>query len=91
MNWYYAEGRDRPETIDDISSKKWVYLRRNIVECEREDETNPQIKEKFYSWEEMKISKETYPIYELEVENAANLDYLAMMSDIDLDNDDEGE
>lgn len=94
MNWYYAEGRDRPETIDDTSSKKWVYLRRNIVECEREDETNPQIKEKFYKWEEMKIPKENYPIYELAVQNAANLDYLAMMSDIDLDSgedEDEGE
>ena len=39
----------------------------------------------------MKIPKETYPIYELEIKNAANLDYLAMMSDIDLDNDEEGE
>lgn len=94
MNWYYAEGRDRPETIDDISSKKWVYLRRNIVECEREDETDPTIKEKFYKWEEMKIPKENYPTYELEVQNAANLDYLAMMNDIDLDSgedEDEGE
>lgn len=94
MNWYYAEGRDKPETIDDISSKKWVYLRRNIVECEREDETDPTIKEKFYKWEEMKIPKENYPIYELAVQNAANLDYLAMMSDIDLDSgedEDEGE
>jgi len=94
MNWYYSEGRDRPKTIDSISSKKWVYLRRNIVECEREDETNPQIKEKFYKWEEMKIPKENYPIYELEAQNAANLDYLAMMNDIDLDSgedEDEGE
>lgn len=94
MNWYYAEGRDRPETIDDISSKKWVYLRRNIVECEREDETDPTIKEKFYSYEEMKIRKEDYPIYQLEVQNAANLDYVAMMNDIELDSgedEDEGE
>lgn len=85
MSWYYAEGRDRPKTIDDTSSKKWVYLRRNIVECEREDETDPTINEKFYKWEEMKIPKENYPIYELAMQNAANLDYLAMMSDIDLD------
>ena len=92
MNWYYAEGRDRPLVTDEISSKKWVYVRRNIEEFEREDEIDPTIKEKFYKWEEMKIPKENYPIYELEVQNAANLDYLAMMSDIDIDNDeDEGE
>lgn len=91
MSWYYAEGRDRPLVTDETSSKKWVYIRRNIEEFEREDETDPTIKEKFYKWEEIKIRKEDYPIYQLEVQNAANLDYLAMMSDIDLDNDEEGE
>lgn len=94
MNWYYSEGNERPAIVDEISSKKWVYIRRNIEEFEREDETDPTIKEKFYKWEEMKIPKENYPIYELEVQNAANFDYLAMMSDIDLDSgedEDEGE
>ena len=89
--WYYAEGKERPEIVDKISSKKWVYIRRNVEEFEREDETNPTIKEKFYKWEEMKIRKEDYSIYQLEIQNAANLDYLAMMNDIDLDNDEEGE
>lgn len=83
--WYYAESKERPAIVDKISSKKWVYIRHNIEEFEREDETDPTIKEKFYSYEEMKIPKETYPIYEMEIKNAANLDYLAMMSDIDLD------
>lgn len=91
--WYHAESGDRPETVDQTSSKKWVYLRRNVEEHEREDEQT-RLKILFYSYEEMKIPKENYPIYELEVQNAANLDYLAMMSDIDLDSgedEDEGE
>ena len=88
--WNYAEGKERPALVDETSSKKWVYVRRNIEEFEREDETDPTIKEKFYRWEEQKIPKENYPIYELEVQNAANLDYIAMMSDIDIDNE-EGE
>ena len=88
--WYYAEGKERPAIVDETFSKKWVYIRRNIEEFEREDETDPTIKEKFYKWEEKKIPKENYPIYELEVQNAANLDYIAMMSDIDIDNE-EGE
>jgi len=92
--WYYAEGKERPTIVNETSSKKWIYIRRNIEEFEREDETDPTIKEKFYKWEEMKIPKENYPIYELEAQNAANLDYLAMMNDIDLDSgedEDEGE
>lgn len=88
--WYYAESNERPAIVDETSSKKWVYVRRNIEEFEREDETDPTIKEKFYRWEEMKIRKEDYPIYQSEVQNSANLDYIAMMSDIDIDNE-EGE
>ena len=87
--WYYAEGKECPQTVDSTSSKNWVYVRRNIEEFEREGETDPTIKEKFYRWEEMKIRKEDYPIYQQEQANAANLDYIAMMTDIDLDDDEE--
>ena len=90
--WYEGTSSVYPSLVDTTSSKKWVYVRRNIEEHEREDDEG--IKEKFYKWEEMKIPKDYYPIYELEVQNAANLDYLAMMNDIDLDSgedEDEGE
>lgn len=88
--WYEGTSSVYPSLVDTTSSKKWVYVRRNIEEHEREDDEG--IKEKFYRWEEQKIPKENYPIYELEVQNAANLDYIAMMSNIELDSDeDEGE
>ena len=87
--WYYAEGKERPTIVDEISSKKWVYVRRNIEEFEREDETDPTIKEKFYRWEEMKIRKEDYPIYQLEVQDRADIDYIAMMCDVELETEDE--
>jgi hypothetical protein len=87
--WYRGESSVHPQLVDTTSSKKWVFVRRNIEELEREDEVDPEIKKKYYSYEEMKIPKENYPIYELEVQNAANLDYLAMMGDIDLDNDED--
>lgn len=86
--WYEGTSSVYPSLVDTTSSKKWVYVRRNIEEHESEDDEG--IKEKFYKWEEQKIPKENYPIYELEVQNAANLDYIAMMSDIDIDNE-EGE
>lgn len=87
--WYYAEGKERPAIVDETSSKNWVYVRRNIEEFEREDETDPTIKEKFYRWEEMKMRKEDYPIYQLEVQNAANLDYIAMMTDVEIEGDED--
>lgn len=86
--WYEGTSSVYPSLVDTTSSKKWVYVRRNIEEHERENDEG--IKEKFYKWEEMKIRKEDYPIYQLEVQNSANLDYIAMMSDIDIDNE-EGE
>ena len=84
--WHYAEGKERPAIVDEMSSKKWAYIRRNIEEFEREGETDPTI---FYRWEEIKLPKDTYPIYQQEQANAANLDYIAMMNNIDLDDDEE--
>lgn len=89
MNWYYVESNTRPATIDETSSKKYVYVRRNIEQRERTGETGET--ETYWAWEEQKIPKGDYLIYKIEMQNAANLDYLAMMSDIDLDNEEEGE
>lgn len=66
--WYNGESTIRPVLIDDSSSKVWVYVRRNIEEHEREDETTG-IKETFYSYEEQKVSKEVWGIFEKTVEN----------------------
>lgn len=74
MNWYYSESKNRPRTIDTASSQKWVYIRRNISKCEREDEFHPEIKEEFYSYEEMKIPKDVYSIFEKEMDNSDRLD-----------------
>jgi hypothetical protein len=73
MNWCYAEGKDKPATIDDISSKKWVYIRRDIVENERKIEPDSEIKEKFYRWEEMKVPKDIYDIFRGERDNSNRL------------------
>lgn len=87
--WYYAESNEHPQTVDSISSKNWVYVCRNIEEHERVDEMTGDTVT-YYTFEEMKIPKENYPIYELETQNAANIDYIAMMNDIDLDEEEEG-
>lgn len=66
--WYDGESSVYPALVDSTSSKKWVYVRRNVEEHEREDETTG-IKETFYSYEEQKVPKEVWGIFEKTVEN----------------------
>lgn len=61
MNWYYAEGRDKPLVTDEMSSKKWIYVRRNIEEFEREDETDPTIKRSFIGGRKLNCRKTHIP------------------------------
>lgn len=83
MNWYYAESDIQPSTTDETSSKNWVYIRRNIQQKQRVDEES-QLSTIYYGYEELKLLKSNYPIYQLEAQNSADLDYIAMMADIDL-------
>lgn len=81
LEWYKTESTNRPEEIDKTSSKVYNYIRRNIVETERkfEDETV-----KVYEYEEMKIEKEDFDTYEKLEKQRADIDYIAVMADIEL-------
>ena len=60
--WYKSESTARPEIVDSTSSKVYVYVRKNIEEVEREDEQgNTYI---VYVYDETKIPKEVYSIFE---------------------------
>ena len=60
--WYKSESTSRPELINTTSSKVYVYVRKNIEEVEREDEQgNTYI---VYVYDETKIPKEVYSIFE---------------------------
>lgn len=65
--WYSGTSSIYPSLVDTTSSKKWVYVRRNIEEHEREDEQG--IKEIFYSFEEQKVPKEVWGIFEKAMQN----------------------
>ena len=69
--WYDGESSVYPQLVDTTSSKKWVYVRRNIEEHEREDEQG--IKEIFYSFEETKIPKDVWVIFEKEADNSERI------------------
>jgi hypothetical protein len=69
--WYEGTSSVYPSLVDITSSKKWVYVRRNIEEHEREDDEG--IKEKFYSYEEIKVPKDIYDIFRGERDNSNRL------------------
>lgn len=70
--WNKSESKDRPSIVEANISKKYVYVRRNIREIEREDiEGN---KETFYEYEEIKIPKDVYCIFEAQFEQSSRLD-----------------
>lgn len=69
--WYEVENGTliRPSDIDTTSSRAYVYVRRHIT-LVPEDGENPA----HYRWEEQKIPKEVWPVYEKELAHDAALD-----------------
>ena len=65
--WYKAESSELPSTIDDTSSRVYVYVRKNINIEQRTDESGEIIT--VYVYDEIKISKEVYEIFKLESGN----------------------
>ena len=60
MQSYKVEGTTKPEKIDDISSKNYVYLRENIKMEKRTDEEGKS--ETVYTWDEKKVRKDVYDV-----------------------------
>ena len=60
MQSYKAEGTTKPEKIDDISSKNYVYLRENIKMEKRTDEEGKS--DTVYTWDEKKVRKDVYDV-----------------------------
>lgn len=69
MQMYKAEGKTKPNKIDDTSSKNYVYIRENIKTEKRKDENGKD--ETFYVWNEKKIRKDVYEVV-TEQENLKN-------------------
>lgn len=61
-NWYSGESTVNPALIDTNSSKKYVYVRRNVEQHERIDEMTGDTVT-YYSFEEMKIPRDVYDIF----------------------------
>lgn len=65
--WYKSESTIKPDLIDPVSSRKYVYVRKNITEIRRDDKV-------LYEYDEAKIPKEVYDIFKSQTEANDRLD-----------------
>ena len=90
LNYIKSQSSVKPDLVDTTSSKVVVYLRQNIVENIKTDEMSGK-ETVFYEYEEAKLTKQEYQEYlkELEIidiqQQRADIDYIALMSGIDLE------
>lgn len=67
FNFIKSQSTVKPELVDTTSSKKVVYIRKNIVEIQKDDTT-------FYEYEEAKLTKDEYKEYLAELETQDTLE-----------------
>lgn len=73
-----------PEPTDSTTSRNWIYVRRNVRKEQRTDEGTGETVT-VYIFEEMKVPRNEWELYKAVERNTASIDYIAMMSDIDID------
>lgn len=69
--WYKAEATSDPKAVDSTSSKKYIYLTRNVTTEERVDEQGNA--HTVWVYEETKIDRDFYPIYERQISDEARI------------------
>lgn len=83
MEWQLVESTVKPNELDTTSSKIYNYIRKDIQEKTREDEMSGKTIT-YYEYNEQKIRKEDWNIYEGMTNNSADIVYIAMMTDVEL-------
>ena len=90
INYINSESTIKPEIVDTTSSKKYVYLRKDIIETQKTDELSNKTTT-LYEYQEAKLTKAEYQEYLAELsiidiqQQRADIDYLAIMLGVDLE------
>lgn len=86
--WYKNENGslDKPTALDTESSKIYAFVRKDFEQVEGTEEIPAH-----WQWMELKILKENMSAYKQTETNAANIDYIAMMADIEIPTEEEEE
>ena len=87
--WIKAEANYKPSVVDTATSRIYNYIRRNIHQEQHEDDEGNMLTGWVY--EERKISKENWELYKAIERNSANIDYIAMMADIEIEDGEDDE
>lgn len=72
LNYKKSQSSVYPELIDTTSSKKYVYLRENVVEIQSEEINGESYA--YYEYDEAKLIKEEYEQYLVEMNSAETLE-----------------
>ena len=72
LNYVKSQSSVKPDLVDTTSSKVVVYLRQNIVENIKTDETSGK-ETVFYEYDEAKLTKEEYQEYLKELNGSDTL------------------
>lgn len=85
MAWHTSEsgGPEKPPSIDKVSSKDYVIVRKQFEEIPSYDEEGQPIGT-HWKYLENFVPKESYDSFEQAETNKADIAYIAMMADIDL-------
>lgn len=90
INYIKSESTIKPELVDTTSSKKYVYLRKDIIETQKTDEISNETTT-LYEYQEAKLTKQEYQEYLAELsiidiqQQRADIDYIAIMTGVDLE------
>lgn len=84
--WRSVENSDstKPAEIDTTTSGSVVYIRKNFMEVPSVD-MNGEEDGSHWKYDEMTVLKSEWPTYEQTMKNASNIDYIAMMTDLELE------
>lgn len=90
LNYKKSQSLNKPDLIDTTSSKKYVYLRQNVVEVNSTDEQSGEDRS-YFEYDEAKLTKSEYEEYMKELsildirQQRADIDYIALMTGVDLE------
>lgn len=84
--WRLTQNSDsvKPLDVDTESSSKYVYVRKDFEEIPMLDQDGEQIGT-HWQYMENKVPKDDWDVYELQMRNAADIEYLSMMTDVNLE------
>lgn len=77
MVWYTVQSTIRPDVISTTTSKIYNYVRKNIREVEVEDQSGGT--RRVFEYEEAKVPKESWSMYQDLEQAKADIDYLSML------------